>query len=45
MVLHEQMEEVGLPGSPYEEGAPNHSPVPWLKTVVLERCEERKGVA
>jgi len=32
----------GPPGSPYEEGAPNHSPVPWLKTVVLNGV--RKGV-
>jgi hypothetical protein len=32
----------GPPGSPYEEGAPNHSLVPWLKTVVLNGV--RKGV-
>ena len=33
----------GPPGPPYEEEAPNHSPVPWLKTVVLSGV--RKGAA
>jgi len=33
----------GPPGPPYEEEASNHSPVPWLKTVVLNGV--RKGVA
>ena len=32
----------GPPGPPYEEEASNHSPVPWLKTVVLNGV--RKGV-
>ena len=32
----------GPPGPPYEEEASNHSPVPWLKTVVLSGV--RKGV-
>jgi hypothetical protein len=32
----------GPPGPPCEEGASNHSPVPWLKTVVLNGV--RKGV-
>ena len=42
-VLHEQMEEVlDLRGRLYEEEASNHSPVPWLKTVVLNGV--RKGV-
>lgn len=31
----------GPPESPYEEEASNHSPVPWLKTVVLNGV--RKG--
>jgi hypothetical protein len=33
----------GPPGPPYEEEASNRSPVPWLKTVVLNGV--RKGVA
>ncbi len=32
----------GPPGPPCEEEASNHSPVPWLKTVVLNGV--RKGV-